>query len=272
MLTGYCSEAGVTMNAIILAAGSGERLRPYTADIPKCLLPFAGESLLRRQIRTLRSCGIDQLFLVKGYLAEAIDEPDVHSFVNANYSRSNMVESLFCAESALKDDVLICYGDLLFERRILESLLRAPKRDVYVMADEDWRPYYTMRFGSQYAEAESFAVDSGKRIVDIGRANPPETSVMARYIGILLLRSGGCAAFHQLFNSTKKEHKDQVWVRGRSLAQAYMTDFLQALIDRDVPIHAHLVRRGWLEFDSTEDYQKALDWHREGSLGDFFRL
>jgi L-glutamine-phosphate cytidylyltransferase len=260
------------MKAIILAAGSGERLRPYTVDTPKCLLPFAGEPLLRRQIRTLRSCGIDELFLVKGYLAEAIDEPGIRSFVNSNYGRSNMVESLFCAESALKDDVLICYGDLLFEQRILESLLNAPKRDVYVLADEDWGPYYEMRFGSQYAEAESFVVDGEKRIVDIGRANPSETAVMARYIGILLLSSAGCIAFHQLFNRAKTEPEEQLLFRGRSLARAYMTDFLQALIDQGFPIHAHLVRRGWLEFDSTDDYQRALHWHQEGLLGAFLRL
>lgn len=47
------------MKTIILAAGMGTRLGKYTENLPKCLLPFHGKTLLERQIEVLRSCEID---------------------------------------------------------------------------------------------------------------------------------------------------------------------------------------------------------------------
>ena len=52
------------MRAIILAAGEGTRLRPYTLDRPKCLVEINGESLLGRQIKVLNSEGINQIILM----------------------------------------------------------------------------------------------------------------------------------------------------------------------------------------------------------------
>ena len=45
--------------AVILAAGQGTRLRPLTDHCPKCLVEFAGKTLLEQQVNVLKSCGID---------------------------------------------------------------------------------------------------------------------------------------------------------------------------------------------------------------------
>ena len=47
------------MKAIIIAAGMGQRLRPYTADRPKCMVEIKGRSLLERQVDAYRAAGID---------------------------------------------------------------------------------------------------------------------------------------------------------------------------------------------------------------------
>ena len=49
------------MKAIILAAGEGRRLRPYTKDKPKCMVEINGESLLDRQISIMKSNGLKKL-------------------------------------------------------------------------------------------------------------------------------------------------------------------------------------------------------------------
>lgn len=61
------------MKAMILAAGRGERLRPLTATIPKCLVEVRGQSLLERHLRHVRDAGIESVVINLGWLGEAIE-------------------------------------------------------------------------------------------------------------------------------------------------------------------------------------------------------
>ena len=58
---------GKTTKAIILAAGEGRRLRPYTKDKPKCMVEINGESLLDRQISIMKSNGVEEIVIIGGY-------------------------------------------------------------------------------------------------------------------------------------------------------------------------------------------------------------
>lgn len=62
------------MKAIIIAGGKGERLRPYTEDKPKCMIPVLGNPLLSFQVRLLKSHGFDHITICCGYLHEVIME------------------------------------------------------------------------------------------------------------------------------------------------------------------------------------------------------
>jgi choline kinase len=56
------------MRTLILAAGQGTRLRPYTVDRPKCMVSLAGIPLLHRQLTTMARCGVEQdIAVVGGY-------------------------------------------------------------------------------------------------------------------------------------------------------------------------------------------------------------
>ena len=61
------------MRAMILAAGRGERLRPLTATIPKCLVEVRGQSLLERHLRHVRDAGIESVVVNLGWLGERIE-------------------------------------------------------------------------------------------------------------------------------------------------------------------------------------------------------
>ena len=112
--------------AIILAAGQGTRLRPLTNDRPKCLVPLAGISLLERQAQTLRSCGINEIRVVGGYLVDEIKKRGFACSINENYAATNMVATLFSAIDYLPgdDDLIISYGDIVYQPQNLQALLQ----------------------------------------------------------------------------------------------------------------------------------------------------
>ncbi|MCX7015526.1 MAG: NTP transferase domain-containing protein, partial [Candidatus Sumerlaeota bacterium] len=60
--------------AILLAAGSGGRLLPDTADRPKTLLSVGAETILAYQTRALRALGIGKIAVVTGHGAERVHE------------------------------------------------------------------------------------------------------------------------------------------------------------------------------------------------------
>ena len=68
------------MKAIILAAGEGKRLRPLTNNTPKGLVNLFGKSLLQWQIETFRSCQIDDISVVRGYLSKMIKFENITYF------------------------------------------------------------------------------------------------------------------------------------------------------------------------------------------------
>ena len=85
------------MNAIILAAGEGKRLRPLTLTKPKCMVELFGRPLIEQQLSVFRSCGINDITIVTGYKSELINFPNINYIKNKNFGITNMIESLFCA-------------------------------------------------------------------------------------------------------------------------------------------------------------------------------
>ena len=58
---------------ILLLAGEGKRLRPYTLDRPKCMVEIDGVSLIDHQLRVLRSEGLNDIVMVSGYKSEMLE-------------------------------------------------------------------------------------------------------------------------------------------------------------------------------------------------------
>lgn len=259
------------MKAIILAAGKGSRLGPYTANKPKCLLPLGRYSIIERQINTLRLAGITDIIVVKGYAADKINFSDVKYYINPNFNY-NMVYSLFCAESELEGDIIISYGDIIYEPKILSQLLSFPKCDVAVIIDKLWKTYFEQRTLLPFEEAESLIMDRDEAIVNIGEKNPKPENVQGQYIGLIRLSANGCKIFKNLYNQAKTIYWDKLWLRNRMFQNIYMTDYLQYLIDMGIKVQAVQIEHGWLEFDTVQDYHMVLEWINEGSISKFCEL
>src|SRR6478672_1181602 len=89
------------------------------------MVELGGIPLLHRQLSVLASAGITDVTVVAGACADAIVAPRAKIVLNPHWRNSNMVASLFHAVDALRadDDIVIGYGDIAYERQVLDALL-----------------------------------------------------------------------------------------------------------------------------------------------------
>lgn len=120
--------------AVILAAGTGQRLQPLTADLPKALVPINGTPLLERTLRLLEQAGFGQVHIVVGHAAQAIRDfvaagewaLDIGMIENPDYARANNNRSVLAAKDVLcRNDVLLIECDIVFNAAALAALLDA---------------------------------------------------------------------------------------------------------------------------------------------------
>ena len=143
-IPGVDHEATTVSTAVILAAGSGSRLRPATDAVPKCLSEVNGVPILEQQVRCLRRWGFRRLVIVAGHL-----ESQIHDFldqtetgltidyvVNARYRTTNNIYSLWLAQEEISESFLLLECDLLFKERSLCSMLEPNK--VAVSCVQPW--------------------------------------------------------------------------------------------------------------------------------------
>lgn len=99
------------MRAILMAAGTGTRLRPLTEKTPKSLLEVNGMSLLERQIINLREVGVEEIVVVTGYLHEKFDDIvkkyNLIKLYNEKFDVYNNIYSMYVARNYLKDAFVI---------------------------------------------------------------------------------------------------------------------------------------------------------------------
>ncbi len=262
------------MKVIILAAGMGTRLGKYTENLPKCMLKFNGKPLIQRQVETLRHAGITDISIVRGYNAEKIRIPGVKYYFNPDFSSTNMVETLFCAEQEMdgSDDLLVCYADILYEPHLLQKIMQS-SASVGVTIDQDYWDYWCARCDHPESDMESLVIENGK-IIELGNTKCTRAEAVVRYVGLIRFSKEGIQKLRQVYHENKQQyyHLDQPWLRSKSFKKAYMTCMLQALINAGQDVKPIIINRGWLEFDTVEDYEKYTKWLEEGTLGRFCKI
>tara|TARA_Y100001980_G_C14430194_1_gene218889 strand:+ start:13 stop:795 length:783 start_codon:yes stop_codon:yes gene_type:complete len=258
------------MKGIILAAGLGSRLSKYTRDCPKGLLNFLGKSLLEHQLELMRALNVEDITIVKGYMADKIEIPKVNYYTNYKFKETNMVESLFCAKEILEGPCIITYSDVIYEKALLEKVLLS-KKDIGVVVDNDFEDYWKARLGSEYLSDSESLVIKNDTITSIGNTSPTLEEINGRYVGIIKLSGVGSEIFTKTYN-TYSNTEELNKLGNRVFKKWHMTDFLQSIIDKNIAVDPIMVSRGWLEFDTDEDYERYHKWAKTGSLNRFFRI
>jgi|SRR3989344_2128930 len=260
------------MKAIILAAGMGTRLNKYTKELPKCMLEFDGKTLIEHQVEILKSCGIKDIIIVKGYMPEKIQIPGVKYYINENYANTNMVETLFSAKKELNDSILVCYADILYEKRIIEKILSS-NVDIGVTVDNDYLKYWKARIEKPEEDIESLVIDDKGKIIELGDPNCNINKAKVRYVGLIKFSKKGVEILKKVYYKNKRLYfnRNEPWLMSKSFKKAYMTCMLQSIINEGYEVNPIIISRGWLEFDTNEDYEKMTDMLKKRELSKFYK-
>lgn len=133
------------MQAIILAAGKGQRLGDITKDNTKCMVSVVGEKLIDRAIDAILNAGINRIILVVGYKAESLknyinkkySNKDIEFiFVeNIDFDKTNNIYSLYLAgEYLVKDDTILLESDLIYDINIVKNIVESKYKDIATVA------------------------------------------------------------------------------------------------------------------------------------------
>lgn len=182
------------MNVVILSAGQGGRLLPLTANRPKCLIAFAGRSLLEWQVRALAAAGLERITVVTGFGADQVREETrrlsetlgvaVTTLHNPFYGLADNLASCWMARGELGGPTLILNGDTLIEPAIVERLLAAPAATITVTIDRK----------ATYDADDMKVRAEGDRLRAIGKTLDAET-VNGESIGFLRFDASGARLF-----------------------------------------------------------------------------
>ena len=245
------------IKALIIAAGLGSRLKKHTEDLPKCMLDFGGKTLLQRQLDSYKKNKISDISLVKGYKKEKINYKGIRYFENNDFKNNNILNSIFYAEKIIDGNIIISYSDILFDASVVERLLKS-NHDISVVVDIDWRGYYVGRKDHPISEAENVIFNSDNEVEKIGKINSGSEEVHGEFIGMIKLSNRGSEIFKEHFYRLKKKYWNKPFQRAKIFQKAYLTDYIQELVDIGVKVHCVIIESGWKEIDTVEDYKKAL--------------
>ena len=124
------------MQAIILAAGMGKRLKELTHDNTKCMVQVCGETLIERMLKQQDRLNLERIVIVVGYqgrrLIDYVSSLDIKTPIefieNPIYDKTNNIYSLSLAkERLLEDDTLLFESDIIFEDSVLDALAQDPR-------------------------------------------------------------------------------------------------------------------------------------------------
>ena len=250
------------MKTIILAAGQGTRLRPLTDFCPKCMVEVNGKSIIERQLSVMHNCGIEDkdITIVAGYCSEVLKErlknTAIQVIVNEEFENTNMVCSLMCAKQVLDttDDILISYGDIIYEESVLNRILDS-KDTAAVIVDDGWYEYWSERCDNPLDDAETLIYDTNDCLVEIGQKTTELGKVQSQYIGLMRFQKEGIKELLSTVEEAQNRTKENkpLWRTTRIYDKMYMTDLLQGMIDEGYRLKAVHINRGWFEIDDCDD-------------------
>jgi phosphoenolpyruvate phosphomutase len=246
----YLPKTADAARAIILAASRGSEMGEITAGIPKAMVSIGGTPLLHKLVAQFRASGIRRVVVIRGFAADKVNAPDAVFVDNEEFEGTGELLSLSKAIDHLQGEAVISFGDILFRRHILNSLL-AEKNDIVIAVDAAWdrrsgtggyvdyvtasRPY-----SLRYDEEEAFLVTAGPKL--------ERDEIHGEWIGLVKTTARGSDVLKRTL----------VELSARDDFHTLRFDHLfNHLVARGVRLQVLYITGHWLDVDDLDDLARA---------------
>ena len=236
------------MLGMVLAAGAGRRLRPYTDTLPKALVPVDDETtILDLTLSNFSKVGLKDVAVIVGYKSKAVEErkKDLESrhgvnlelIFNDKAEEWNNAYSLWCARDLFSQGFLLANGDTVHPVGVQETLLANRGPAILLAVD-------TVK---KLAEEEmKLTIDCVGNLAKITKLMDPQ-SAFGEYIGLTLVEPEAAEKLTSALETTWKLNPD-----------LYYEDGYQEYVDRGGVINLQPIGEvSWVEVDNHDDLAKA---------------
>jgi choline kinase len=237
----HAERKGIDMRVIILAAGVGSRLKPFTGNTPKCLFMLGrNENILQRMARIVRGNSDAELCVVTGFEREKVEQavPSATFVNNPFFGVTNSIASLWFARHLLDDEVIIINSDVVIEESLFREVLEldTPASVIVDSSRKDTGDYKVATFNDR-------VVMMSKELI----------RCTGEYIGITKL---GERAAREL------ERVIEVLVRAGRIDEWYENALVHMILNDDFFLNYYDVPGlQWAEVDDVDDWVAAREIH-----------
>ncbi|MFI6349071.1 sugar phosphate nucleotidyltransferase [Streptomyces sp. NPDC050560] len=245
------------MIGLVLAAGAGRRLRPYTDSLPKALVPVGpagiedGPTVLDLTLRNFAEVGLTEAAIIVGYRKEAVYERK--DALEAEYGVAltlidndkaeewNNAYSLWCGRDAVRHGVILANGDTVHPVSVEKTLLaaRGEGRRIILALDT------VKRLADEEMKVVADDAHGVRRITKL--MDPAEAT--GEYIGVTLIEPEAAADLADALRATYERDP-----------QLYYEDGYQELVDRGLRVDvAPIGDIDWVEIDNHDDLARGRE-------------
>ncbi len=249
----YLPKPNDQASAIVLAASRGDELGELTEDKPKTMVSIRGVPILSHIVDAYNTVGIKNITVVRGYKKEAVNLPHLVYVDNEDFAITGELHSLLKAlqsQGPLEQDIIISYGDVLFNSYIPQALLQE-KEDFVIFVDSDWQEKTSYSRLGGFAECSApnsrKAFHTHIHLNQLGTAIAPD-KIHGVWMGFLKVSTAGASQLEELL-STILEIPDN--------KKAGMATLFQELLKQQQPIRVLYTVGHWLDINNFDDVVQA---------------
>ena len=228
------------MQLILLSAGKGSRLPKKLRSKPKSLAKVNDKPIIEHNVKFFNK--FKKKIIVTGYkqnsLSSFAKKYNFKILHNNKYQNTNMVYSMFLPSRYITSDVVICYGDIIFDHKIYNLLI---KKDNIIPLNINWLKIWKKRMSKDKIkkDAENVSIKKNMLLSIGGKIN--KNFPKYQYMGIFKLRKKDYFSLKKIFVKIKKPKID-------------MTNFLNTSIKNyRLKLRVKRYQSYWYEIDNNRD-------------------